>query len=104
MINPTDDEAHFIVRLDERGGEIRLYGNAKLLNVERLIPEYVTHASASGYTGVFTLTAKGQAAWSRNCRNLTSTRKINPCSMNRRSEQEEEPACGSSSLACSPVY
>jgi hypothetical protein len=58
MINPTDDEAHFIVRLDERGGEIRLYGNFKLLNIERPIPEYVTHVSASGDTGVFTLTER----------------------------------------------
>ena len=61
MINPTDDEVSFIRRLHARHGELSLQGSVKLLNIGRLIPEYVTHHSASMDTGVFTLTPKGLA-------------------------------------------
>jgi hypothetical protein len=60
VINPTDDEISFIRRLHARGGELSLQGSIKLLNIGRLIPEYVTHESASMDTGVFTLTSKGR--------------------------------------------
>jgi hypothetical protein len=36
-----------------------LQGSIKLLNTERIIPEYVTHVSASMDTGHFSLTEKG---------------------------------------------
>ena len=59
MIDPTPDEIDFIRRLATRGGEITLQGRMKLLNIDRLIPEYVTYVNASMDTGVFTLTQKG---------------------------------------------
>jgi hypothetical protein len=36
-----------------------LIGSIALLEIDRLIPDYVTHVSASMNTGVFTLTEKG---------------------------------------------
>ena len=42
-----------------RRGEISLQGSIKLLKINRLIPEYVTHDSANVDTGVFTLTHQG---------------------------------------------
>ena len=59
MIDPTYDEIDFVRMLTARGGEISLGGSIKLLKVNRLIPEYVTHVTASMDTGVFTLTEKG---------------------------------------------
>jgi hypothetical protein len=59
LIDPTDDEIHFIRRLAQRQGEVSLYGDFKLSNIDRLIPEYVTHVSASMDTGRFALTEKG---------------------------------------------
>jgi hypothetical protein len=60
MIDPTEDEASFILRLDARGGELGLQGSVALLKIDRLIPEYVTHVSASTDTGHFSLTEKGR--------------------------------------------
>jgi hypothetical protein len=45
--------------LAARGGELSLGGSIKLLKIDRLIPEYVTHVSTSMHTGVFALTEKG---------------------------------------------
>jgi hypothetical protein len=59
VINPTHDEIEFIRWLELRGGELTLQGSTKLLKIDRLIPRYVTHVSASGHTEVFTLTEKG---------------------------------------------
>jgi hypothetical protein len=59
VIDPTNDEIHFIRRLAARQGEISLYGDFGLLNIKRLIPEYVTHESIGIDTGRFTLTEKG---------------------------------------------
>jgi hypothetical protein len=59
VINPTHDEIDFIRRLQMRGGEMSLQGSIKLLKIDRLIPEYVTHISASMDTGHFSLTEKG---------------------------------------------
>ena len=59
VIDPTYDEIDFIRMLAARGGELSLGGSIKLLKISRLIPEYVTHVSASMDTGVFTLTEKG---------------------------------------------
>jgi hypothetical protein len=60
LIDPTHDEINFIRRLEKHGGEIGLRGSIKSLKIDRLIPEYVTHVSASMDTGVFTLTDKGR--------------------------------------------
>jgi len=59
MIDPTHDEIDFIRRIMARGGEISLQGSIKLLKIDRLIPEYVTHVSTSRDIGVFTLTQEG---------------------------------------------
>ena len=59
VIDPTHDEIAFIRRLTTRRGEISLQGSIKLLKINRLIPEYVTHASANVNTRVFTLTHQG---------------------------------------------
>jgi hypothetical protein len=40
-------------------GRLTLQGSTKLLKIDRLIPRYVTHVSASRHTEVFTLTEKG---------------------------------------------
>jgi hypothetical protein len=60
MINPTDDEINFIRWIGLRGGELTLQGSTKLLKIDRLIPRYVIHVSASRHTEVFTLTEKGR--------------------------------------------
>jgi hypothetical protein len=59
MIDPTEDEISFLQKLVLRKGKLTLQGNMSLLKIDRLIPEYITHVSASMDTGVFTLTAKG---------------------------------------------
>jgi len=59
MIEPSHDEIDFIRRLEERGGSLALQGEIRLLKIGRLVPEYVTHLSASEQRGLFTLTAKG---------------------------------------------
>jgi hypothetical protein len=59
MIDPTEDEISFLQRLVLRRGELTLQGNMSLLQIDRLVPEYVTHVSASMDTGVFSLTEKG---------------------------------------------
>jgi hypothetical protein len=59
VIDPTYDEIDFIRMLTARGGELSLGGPIKLLKIDRLIPEYVTHIAASMDTGVFALTEKG---------------------------------------------
>jgi hypothetical protein len=59
MIDPTEDEISFLQKVVLRGGELTLQGNMSLLKIDRLIPDYVTHVSASMDTGVFTLTEKG---------------------------------------------
>jgi hypothetical protein len=59
VIEPNHDEINFIRRLEERGGAIILQGEIRLLKIGRLVPEYVTHASASSQRGHFSLTAKG---------------------------------------------
>jgi hypothetical protein len=59
MIDPTEDEISFLQKLVLRGGELTLQENMSLLKIDRLIPDYVTHVSASMNTGVFTLTEKG---------------------------------------------
>jgi hypothetical protein len=61
MIDPSHDEIDFIRRLVARGGSITLQGEIRLLKIGRLVPEYVTHASASSQTGHFSLTEKGWA-------------------------------------------
>jgi len=58
MIDPTEDEISFLQKLVLRGGELTLQGNLRLLKIDRLIPAYVTQASAGMDTGVFTLTEK----------------------------------------------
>ncbi len=60
MIDPTEEEASFILRLDARGGELGLQGSIALYKIDRLIPDYVTHVSASLDTGHFSLTEKGR--------------------------------------------
>jgi hypothetical protein len=47
VIDPTYDEIDFVRMLTARGGEISLGGSIKLLKINRLIPEYVTHVTAS---------------------------------------------------------
>jgi len=47
MIDPTEDEISFLQKLVLRGGELTLQGNLSLLKIDRLIPDYVTHVSAS---------------------------------------------------------
>jgi hypothetical protein len=59
MIDPTEDEISFLQKVVLRGGELTLQGNMSLLKIDRLIPDYVTHVSASMDTGEFTLTEKG---------------------------------------------
>jgi hypothetical protein len=59
VIDPTPDEIDFIRRLFARGGEITLQGGIKLLKIDRLIPEYVSHVSLRRDIGVFTLTKDG---------------------------------------------
>jgi hypothetical protein len=59
MIDPTDDEISFIRKLEINSGQLTLQGNMGLLKIERLIPEYIAHVSASMDTGHFTLTEKG---------------------------------------------
>jgi DNA-binding PadR family transcriptional regulator len=59
MIDPTEDEISFLQKLVLRGGELTLQGNLRLLKIDRLIPTYITQASAGMDTGVFTLTEKG---------------------------------------------
>jgi hypothetical protein len=59
MIDPTDDEISFLQKLMLRKGKLILQGNMSLLEIDRLIPDYVTHISTSVDTGVFSLTAKG---------------------------------------------
>jgi hypothetical protein len=59
VIDPTYDEIDFIRMLAARGGELSLGGSIKLLKIDRLIPEYVTHVSTSMHTGAFALTEKG---------------------------------------------
>ena len=60
MIDPTKEKASFILRLDARGGELGLQGSIALYKIDRLIPDYVTHVSASLDTGHFSLTEKGR--------------------------------------------
>jgi hypothetical protein len=59
MIDPTEDEISFLQKVPLRGGELTLQGNMSLIKIDRLIPDYVTHVSASMDKGVFTLTEKG---------------------------------------------
>jgi hypothetical protein len=60
MIDPTDSEIWFVNWLvNKPRGESTLDGSIALLEIDRLIPDYVTHVSASLNTGVFTLTEKG---------------------------------------------
>ena len=60
MIDPTDSEIWFVTWLvNKPRGEATLQGSIALLKIDRLIPDYVTHVSASMNTGVFTLTEKG---------------------------------------------
>ena len=60
MIDPTDSEIWFVNWLVIKpGGEATLQGSIALLKIDRLIPDYVTHVSASMNTGAFTLTEKG---------------------------------------------
>jgi hypothetical protein len=60
MIDPTDSEIWFVNWLVIKPrGEATLQGSIALLKIDRLIPDYVTHVSASMNTGVFTLTEKG---------------------------------------------
>ena len=56
MFDPTKEKASFILRLDARGGELGLQGSIALHKIDRLIPDYVTHVSASLDTGYFSLT------------------------------------------------
>jgi hypothetical protein len=47
MIDRTDDEASFVLRLDARGGVLSLQGSMALLKIEGLIPDYIKHVSAN---------------------------------------------------------
>jgi hypothetical protein len=60
MFDPIEEEVSFILRLDARGGELGLQGSIALHKIDRLIPDYVTHVSASLDTGHFSLTEKGR--------------------------------------------
>ena len=60
MIDPTEDELSFLRRLERHGDPLVLHGNLGLLQIDRLVPDYVIHASTSVDTGVFSLTAKGR--------------------------------------------
>jgi len=41
MIEPTEDEISFLRKLELRDGLLVLQGNLSLLNIDRLIPDYV---------------------------------------------------------------
>jgi hypothetical protein len=60
MIDPTDSEIWFVNWLvNKPRGEATLDGSIALLEIDRLIPDYVTLVNASRETGVFTLTEMG---------------------------------------------
>jgi len=42
MIDPTEDEISFLRKLELRDGRLVLHGNLTLLNIDRLVPDYVT--------------------------------------------------------------
>ena len=60
MIDPRQDEISFLRKLELRDGKPVLHGNLSLLNIDRLIPDYVTREVTSVDTAVFTITDKGQ--------------------------------------------
>ena len=60
MIDPTEDEVSFLRRVYIRGGELTLQGNIGLLNIQRLVPEYVTQEAVRKDTVHFSLTDKGR--------------------------------------------
>jgi hypothetical protein len=60
MIDPTEDEISFLRKLELRDGKPVLHGNLTLLNIDRLVPDYVTREITSVDTAVFTITEKGR--------------------------------------------
>ena len=60
MIDPTESELSFLRKLEKHSVPLALQGNLSLLQIDRLVPEYVIHVNASGDTGVFSLTQKGR--------------------------------------------
>jgi hypothetical protein len=60
MIDPTEDEISFLRKLEPHDDKLVLHGNLSLLNIDRLIPDYVTRVSTGVDTAVFTLTDNGR--------------------------------------------
>jgi hypothetical protein len=54
MTDPTEGENAFLRKLELRAGKLVLQGNLSLLNIDRLIPDYVTREITSVDTAVFT--------------------------------------------------
>jgi hypothetical protein len=59
MLVPTEEEISFLRKLGLRDGLLVLQGNLSLLNIDRLIPDYVIRFITSADTAV-TLTEKGR--------------------------------------------
>jgi len=60
MIDPTEDEISFLRKLELRDGLLFLQGNLSLLNIDRLIPDYVIRFVTSADTAVVTITDNGR--------------------------------------------
>jgi hypothetical protein len=60
MIDLTESELSFLRKLEKHSTPLALQGNLRLLQIDRLVPEYVLCVNASGDTGVFSLTDKGR--------------------------------------------
>jgi len=60
MIDPTEDEISFLRKLELRDGLLVLQGNLNLLNIDRLIPDYVIRFVTSADTAVVTITDNGR--------------------------------------------
>jgi hypothetical protein len=60
MLDPTAEEISFLRKLKLRDGKLALHGNLSLLNIDRLIPDYVACESTAEDSAVFTITEKGR--------------------------------------------
>jgi hypothetical protein len=79
MTDPTEDEIDFLRKLKLRKGKLVLQGNMGLLNIDRLIPDYVTRVITSVDTAVFSLTDSGRRLLEAINQDELDSRKVRAC-------------------------
>jgi hypothetical protein len=79
MTDPTEDEIDFLRKLELRKGKLVLQGNMGLLNIDRLIPDYVTRVITSVDTAVFSLTDSGRRLLEAINQDELDSRRVRAC-------------------------